>query len=207
MFEPQQLFLFILATLLLNITPGQDTMYILGRTLSQGKKAGFISVLGINTGVLCHTIFAAMGLAFLLKTQPALYFFIKTMGALYLIYLGIRMLISARNLYRHPLELPSSSNRRLFLDGFLTNLFNPKVALFFITFLPQFIPAGAEGPLPFLFLGQLFILCSLPWCLILVFLGSTAATFLGNSPRTRSLMHGTSGFVFIGMGTAIVLKH
>ena len=206
MIEPQQLFFFISATLLLNITPGQDTMYIIGRTLTQGKRAGIISVLGINAGILCHTIFAALGLALLLRAQPVLYGFIKTLGALYLIYFGVKMISSARQLKQHPLELPTSSNKRLFIEGFLTNLLNPKVALFFITFLPQFIPAGTEGPLPFLLLGQLFILCSLPWCLTLVYLASSASGFLKNNPQSQQVIHGISGLAFIGMGTAIALQ-
>lgn len=206
MFEPQQLFFFIAATLVLNITPGQDTMFILGRTLTQGTKAGIISALGINTGVLCHTVLAALGLALLLKTQPFLYGIIKVLGALYLIYFGVRMLSSARHLRQHSLELPRSSNRRLFIEGLLTNLLNPKVALFFLTFLPQFIPAGTNGSLPFLLLGQLFILCSLPWCLILVCLASSTAHFLNNTPRARKVMHGISGLTFIGMGATIALQ-
>jgi len=206
MFETQQFFLFIIATLLLNITPGQDTMYIIGRTLTQGKKAGVISVLGINTGVLCHTIFAALGLALLLQTQPVLYAFVKMTGALYLTYLGIKMLLTARKMKAHPLELPRASNKRLFVDGFLTNLFNPKVALFFITFLPQFIPSDADGATSFLLLGQLFILCSVPWSLTLVALAAAASRFLKNRPQSQQTIHKVSGLAFIGMGTAIVLQ-
>jgi threonine/homoserine/homoserine lactone efflux protein len=206
MFETQQLFLFIIATLLLNITPGQDTMYILGRTLTQGKKAGIISVLGINTGVLCHTVFAALGLALLLQTQPVVYAFIKMTGALYLIYLGIKMLSTARKMKAHPLELPRTSNKRLFVDGFLTNLFNPKVALFFITFLPQFIPSDTDGAISFLLLGQLFILCSVPWSLTLVALAAVASRFLQSRPQSQQAIHRVSGLAFIGMGTAIALQ-
>ena len=182
-------------------------MYIIGRTLTQGKRAGVISVLGINTGVLCHTVFAALGLALLLKTQPLLYTAVKTGGALYLTYLGIRMISTAKHLKKHPLELPESSGKRLFIDGFLTNLFNPKVALFFITFLPQFIPADTDGPLPFLFLGQLFILCSVPWCLTLVYLASSASGFLKTNPQAQETIHRISGLAFIGMGTTIILQN
>jgi threonine/homoserine/homoserine lactone efflux protein len=206
MFEAKQLVFFTVATLLLNITPGQDTMYIIGRTLTQGKKAGIISVFGISIGVLCHTVFAALGLALLMKTQPALYTCVKTAGALYLMYLGLKIFSSARHIKSHPQELSETSSRRLFIDGFLTNLFNPKVALFFLTFLPQFIPADAEGPVPFLLLGLLFSLCSLPWCLTLVHLAASATQFFQQKPQARQTMHRVSGLAFIGMGTVLVLQ-
>jgi len=206
MFEPQQLLFFIAATLLLNITPGQDTMYIIGKTLSQGKKAGILSVFGISAGILCHTAFAALGLALLMKTQPALYTCVKTAGALYLMYLGMKMFSSARRIKSHSQELSETSGRRLFIDGFLTNLFNPKVTIFFLTFLPQFIPADAQGPAPFLLLGLLFSLCSLPWCLTLVHIAVSAAQFFQQKPQARQSMHKISGLAFIDMGTVLVLQ-
>lgn len=158
----------------MNITPGTDTMYIVSRSVSQGKKAGIYSVLGISTGSLVHTFLAAVGLSVILTTSVVLFTIIKIIGAGYLIYLGVRMLIQKSS----NLELKdtkSMSLKKIYTQGLLTNVTNPKVALFFISFLPQFISGdNTYGPLPFIILGLSFVMTGTVWCLLVAIFSSYA---------------------------------
>ena len=129
---------FLLAGILLNLTPGNDTIYILSRTIAQGRKAGIMSVLGIATGSLVHTLFAAVGLSVIIAQSPVLFNIIKYAGAAYLFYIGIRMILSKSSVIN--LQKPEKQKyNKIYLQAVLTNVLNPKVALFFISFLPQFI--------------------------------------------------------------------
>lgn len=134
----------------MNITPGTDTMYIVSRSVSQGRKAGIYSVLGIATGSLVHTFLAAFGLSVILTTSVVLFTAIKIIGAAYLIYLGVRMLLQKSS----DLILKDTENmslKKIYTQGLLTNVTNPKVALFFISFLLQFVSENnTYGPLLFI---------------------------------------------------------
>lgn len=131
--------LFLMAGILLNLTPGPDTAYILGRSITQGREAGIASALGICVGSIFHTFAAALGLSAILATSAVAFSAIKLIGGVYLIFLGIRMLLERCN----QLSLPSTFRRRTriaaFRQGVLTNVLNPKVALFFLAFLPQLL--------------------------------------------------------------------
>src|SRR5688572_7668701 len=139
MFGSEHLGLFVVSGLLLNITPGQDTLYIVGRSLSQGRRAGLLSVLGIASGSVIHTFAAAFGLSAILATSAQAFLIVKLAGAVYLAYLGVRMIIEPAR----PAEAPAHFNREspwaIYRAGLLTNVLNPKVALFFMAFLPQFV--------------------------------------------------------------------
>src|SRR5438477_628151 len=150
--------LFLAAGILLNLTPGPDTVYILGRSVAQGREAGVASALGICVGSIFHTCAAALGLSAILATSALAFGAIKLFGGAYLIFLGIKMILDRR---KH-LTLPSQFRRRTttaaFQQGILTNVLNPKVALFFLAFLPQFIdPASNTKVLAFLMLGFTFV--------------------------------------------------
>lgn len=146
---------FLLTGILLNLIPGADTMYIVGRSMSQGRKAGVYSVLGIITGSLVHTLFVAFGLSLILVKSVFLFNTIKIIGVIYLVYLGVKMILDRSNL-----AFQNTSNalniQKIYIQGMLTSLTNPKVSLFFIAFLPQFIDTNASGPIPFLILGLTF---------------------------------------------------
>lgn len=130
--------LFLLTALLMNITPGTDTMYIVSRNISQGKKAGIYSVLGVSTGSLLHTFLAAIGLSVILTTSVVLFTVVKIIGAGYLVYLGIRMLIQKSSNFQFK-ETKSMSIKKIYTQGLLTNVTNPKVACFsFLFFLNLF---------------------------------------------------------------------
>jgi threonine/homoserine/homoserine lactone efflux protein len=151
---------FLLAALALNISPSPDMLYVISRSLEQGRRAGIVSALGIGAGTLVHTFVAAIGLSAILLSLPLAFDFIKYAGAVYLIYLGVRMLLAKSNSKPSADSSASTSShslRSVFRQGVTTNVLNPKVALFFLAFLPQFIDRskGALAP-QMIFLGLLF---------------------------------------------------
>lgn len=150
------LLIFLAATLALNLTPGPDMLYVMARGVGQGRTAGVISALGIGGGTLVHTLAVALGLSTLLVSMPAAYEAIRYAGAGYLLYLGIRTLTSREDV-RLNTQQPAQSLSRIFRQGVVTNVLNPKVALFFIAFLPQFAdPARGSVAWQMLALGLLF---------------------------------------------------
>ncbi|MBO9600506.1 MAG: LysE family translocator [Cohnella sp.] len=196
--------LFLLSGLLLNITPGNDTLYILGRTISQGKMAGMMSLLGIIMGAFVHTAFAATGLSLILMKSATVFNVIKWVGAGYLLYLGVRALLSKISSEAVVEKQDKTMLKRIFMQGFLTNLFNPKVALFYLAFLPQFISAdNAYGALPFIVLGLTFIATGTIWCSLLV----VAADFMTRKLRKRNfagILNRATGAVFIYLGIKLL---
>ncbi len=149
---------FVVAGLILNITPGADMLYIASRSAAQGTKAGVIAALGIGAGCLVHILFATFGLSVILASSALAFAVVKYAGAAYLIYLGIMTLLSLRAKEEVKAEIarPLSSGR-IFRQAVLINVLNPKVALFFMALLPQFVsPQAAHPALSFLFLGCLF---------------------------------------------------
>jgi RhtB (resistance to homoserine/threonine) family protein len=191
---------FIAACIVLNITPGPDTFYILGRSMAQGRAAGMASVLGIAAGTVVHTLAAALGVSALLAASASAFMVIKFAGAAYLVYLGIRMILTRASAVPIPTSFSSSGFAAIFRQGFLTNLLNPKVALFFLAFVPQFIAPGADNKgLYFVLLGVLFNLNSIP-----VIVGWAA--FAGWMARRSAVQKGmhwldrAAGVLFIGFG-------
>jgi threonine/homoserine/homoserine lactone efflux protein len=199
---------FILVGILLNLTPGSDTIYILTRSVAQGRKAGIASVLGINTGCLIHTLLAALGLSLILRSSATLFLFVKYAGAGYLVYLGIKMLASRGPIFENAkLSFKRSDLLRIYGQGILTNVLNPKVALFFLSFLPQFINAkNAYGPVPFLILGGTFTTTSALWCLFLAYSASVMTKALRNNAKIAKFMQKVSGTVFIVLGLQLAFK-
>ncbi|MBE9915303.1 LysE family translocator [Paenibacillus donghaensis] len=196
--------LFLLSAFLMNITPGADTMYIVSRSVSQGRKAGIYSVLGISTGVLVHTFLAAIGLSVILTTSALLFTIVKITGAAYLIYLGVRMLLQKSS----HLELKATTSmslKKIYMQGLLTNVTNPKVALFFISFLPQFISRdNAYGPLPFIILGLSFVTTGTIWSLFVSFFSSYATEKLRNNSKIEFVLNKITGVIFIGLGVKLL---
>lgn len=198
---------FLLAGILLNLTPGSDTMYILGRSISQGKKAGLLSALGISTGALVHTILAALGLSIILAQSATAFNLIKYLGALYLVYLGIRMILSKPKSDLNLNEgLKIHDNRKIYLSGIVTNILNPKVALFFLAFLPQFIdPNYSNSTLSFLILGLTFVTTGTIWCLILALFSSWLSEKIKGNFRVKIWLDKVTGSVFILLGIKLAL--
>jgi len=199
--------LFVISGLLLNMMPGPDTFYILARTLAQGRRAGILSVLGISAGCLVHTIAAAVGLSAILVASSTAFMVVKLCGAGYLIYLGVRMLLdsSKRNVVE-PTVRPASG-RAIFAQAVITNVLNPKVAVFFLAFLPQFVPTTTHQTfLPFLFLGAVFIVNGTIYCMVLVLFASALMQKFKSSQRTTTLLKRATGAVFVGLGLKLAAE-
>ena len=201
---------FLLAGILLNLTPGNDTLFILTRSMAMGKKAGIISVLGIATGSLVHTTLAAFGLSIIIAKSLVLFNILKYGGAAYLIYLGISMLIDRRRLNFEEIEMKTRVNTvKIYRDAVLTNVLNPKVAIFFIAFLPQFIdPAYSPHILPFLLLGITFTITGTCWCMILAIFSSRIFSRLRKHEKFSTYLNRICGSVLIALGIKVALtKH
>lgn len=193
--------LFLAAGILLNLTPGPDTVYILGRSIAQGREAGIASALGISVGSIFHTCAAALGLSAILATSAIAFGTIKLLGGAYLIFLGIKMILDRRK----QLSLPSHFRRRTtlaaFRQGILTNILNPKVALFFLAFLPQFIdPASNSKIAAFITLGLTFVTTGTIWCLVLAWFASAFSRRLRENETISQWLNRTAGALFVFLG-------
>jgi len=197
--------LFLIATITLNVTPGPDTLYVLARSVGQGRTAGIVSVLGGSVGRLIHTFATAFGLSALLMASGAAYAFVKYMGALYLIYLGARMLIGKGKGEAQTKMTPRSLGV-IFRQGIATNVLNPTVALFFVAFLPQFTDAS-QGSIAWqiIFLGLIFTLSATLWSLIVALLAGFLGNWLNEHPRFSVAQRWITGCVFIALGARLAL--
>ncbi|MGM0883446.1 MAG: LysE family translocator [Bacillota bacterium] len=196
---------FLVAAILLNLTPGTDTMYIVSRSISQGRTAGIYSALGISAGVVVHTLLAAFGLSVILVQSAFLFNVIKIIGAIYLAYLGIKMLL-AKKTVKERKPLPKQDNKKIFVQGMITNVTNPKVALFFLAFLPQFIhtDGSVTSPIAFIILGLTFTLTGGAWCLITAYFSSMATNKLRGNSKFETVLNKLTGFIFIAMGIKLL---
>lgn len=198
---------FLIAGLILNLTPGADTIYILGRSVAQGKKAGILSALGISTGAIFHIIFATLGLSIILAKSATAFEIVKYLGAVYLIFLGIKTILKKED---GKFELSNESEivnyRKIYLSGVLTNILNPKVALFFLAFLPQFIaPNYGQSSLPFLILGVTFLLTGTIWCLVLALFASKLSDRIRKNYKIKMWLDKITGGIFVTLGIKLAL--
>jgi threonine/homoserine/homoserine lactone efflux protein len=197
-----QLLLFIAAGWLLNLTPGPDVLYIVSHGLRSGARAGMVAALGIISGCFVHVFAAAAGLSALLATSATAFTVLKWVGAAYLLWMGVKLLLSrGGRLLLDEGSPPEADLWAVWRRGFLTNVLNPKVALFFLAFVPQFIrPDAAHPALSFLLLGVLFNLNSLPINLGYAWLAAWAARRLHTLQRAMGWMDRVAGALFIGFG-------
>jgi len=192
--------LFVVAALLLLLTPGPAVLYIVARSLEQGRRAGLVSALGVHAGTLVHVVAAAAGVSAVLAASATAFSAVKYVGAAYLIYLGVRRLRDRRSVLRTAQPAPVSL-RRAFVDGVVVNVLNPKTALFFLAFLPQFVDVsrGAVG-VQILALGALFVALGLVTDGGYALTAGTAARWLRGRPRFLASERFVSGGMYIGLG-------
>ena len=202
MTDIQNFLLFLSFSLVLIITPGPDLIYVLTQGISGGRKAGLISAVGVTFGIFVHTRFAAIVLSIILQTSAVAFTVVKMVGAGYLIYLGIKTFISKNELnLEHKKRL---SSRKLFMRGLITNTLNPKVALFFMAFLPQFVSPEAVGtPVPFLVLGTVFGLCALLFLILLGLFSGSVGQYLQSRPALNKWITNISGGIMISLGVRL----
>ena len=198
--------IFLLAALVLLVVPGPAVLYITTRGIAHGRKAALSSVLGIELASLCHSIAAAFGLSAILVTSALAYDFVKYLGAAYLVYLGVRTLLSRKAVL--DVESPASSGSlQMFRKGFLVNLLNPKTALFFYAFLPQFVdPARGSSVLQILFLGGLFVVLATITDTTYALLSSRLGGFLLQWKPFHRVHKYFTGGIYIALGVGAVLS-
>jgi threonine/homoserine/homoserine lactone efflux protein len=219
--DSHQLLLFIAAGLLLNLTPGPDVLYVVTHGLRTGARAGMVAALGISAGCFVHIFAAAVGVGALIAASATAFTVLKWAGAAYLVYIGWRMLRSSaprfpgidtndqaaiKSIAAGARIYWANSLKHLFLQGFWTNVLNPKVALFFLAFVPQFItPEMGHPPSAFLLLGLLFnfnaLIVNIGWALAAAWL----ARRVGAVQRTMHALERLAGALFIGFGVRLAL--
>ena len=197
--------MFALATLLMNLTPGNDVLYIVSRSTEQGVKAGVLSAMGIACGCLVHVTAAAAGLSTIIASSVMAFDIIRYVGAAYLLYLGMRTLFNRKKTACLPMERPvQASYSRLFWQGALTNILNPKVALFFLAFLPQFVDIrGLHVWESILLLGMWFNISGTVVNSLYAILFGRIGEFLRQSPRWLKVQERVTGVVLIALGLKV----
>ena len=211
MFGIQDLGVFIAAGLMLNIMPGPDSLLIMTRSATQGWRAGSAAALGIGAGTFVHIFAAALGLSAVLATSATAFTVVKLVGAAYILYMAVGLLRGkAPQAEQAAPALPPLPYRKIFAQGFLTNVLNPKVALFFLAFVPQFI--GADAPnkaLAFIVLGCIFNINGTLYChLLAVFTAQASARLKPPAAVTLWLNRATGGlFVWLGLKLALSKQH
>ena len=206
MFGIHDFSLFLVTAIALNLSPGPDTVYILGRSVSQGTSAGVASVLGISTGVLIHTFAATIGLSALITASAHAFLFLKILGATYLVYIGIKVIFSHETEGEKEQILNSDGFWRIYRQGLLTNVLNPKVALFFLALMPQFIASESNSkPLAFIVLGVCFVLTGTLWCLCLVWFASNLTKQLRQTSVFSKMLKYVSSALFVSLGIRLLV--
>ncbi len=203
--DTNTLLLFMTAALALNVTPGPDMLYVVARSVGDGRAAGVISSLGIAAGSIVHTLAVALGLAGLLRAVPIAFEIVKWVGAGYLIWLGVRAL-RGRAGPADQVAVTPASTRAVFAQGMLTNLLNPKVALFFLAFLPQFVdPERGPVALQIISLGLLFNTSGTLVNVLVAVLASGAGAWSRRRFGESVMLRRVTGVLFIGLGVRLAL--
>lgn len=203
--EFSQIILFFVASLALIAAPGPDMVYVLARGVSGGKKIGLYSAAGITIGILAHTLLASVGLAALFKTSPIAFMVVKYAGAAYLLFLGIKTFITSNNILSEDSH-KDNNYKSAFWQGVLTNVLNPKVALFILAFLPQFISESAGSPaIQMVMLGSAYAAMTLILYGTFGYFTGRIGKWLRNHPKVEKWMHRFSGLVLISLGLRLAL--
>jgi threonine/homoserine/homoserine lactone efflux protein len=206
MFGIHDLGLFIVSGLLLNIMPGPDSLLIMTRSATQGARAGCTAALGIGAGTFVHVFAAALGLSAILATSATAFTVVKYIGAAYILTMAIGLLRSKRRQATAALAVPPLPYRKIFAQGFLTNVLNPKVAIFFLAFVPQFINADApHKALAFILLGCIFNLNGMLWCNALALFTARASARIKVSPLVSLWLNRATGGLFVWLGIKLAM--
>lgn len=197
---------FLLACIALALTPGLDTFYILARSGREGRAVGTAAVMGINAGCLVHTAAAVLGISAILMTSALAFAALKYLGAAYLVWVGLRMLLAKQHA-RQPTVTRGRGLGAAFRQGMLTNVLNPKVALFFLAFLPQFVSMQSPHPqFGLAVLGLSFIGVGMAWSMVLAMLGGQVHRCLEGRPQLGQWMDRACGMVLLGFGIRLAMQ-
>ncbi|WP_387407340.1 LysE family translocator [Priestia aryabhattai] len=202
----ENFYLFVITCVFLIILPGPDTAIMTKNTLTVGKQGGFKTMIGICCALSIHTLTAIVGLSAIIAKSALLFSIFKYIGAVYLLYLGIKSLWTLRNQETTETVVKIKyKNTSSFKQGFLTNLLNPKIAVFFLTFLPQFVNPGSHTFMPFLILGMTYIVLTIVWYLFYIYLLNQISAFM-KKPKTQKVIEGITGTILIGFGIKLALE-
>ena len=205
MFDIPNFQLFFLASLVLLLVPGPAVLYIVARSADQGRKAGLVSVAGIHLGTTVHLAAAVLGLSAVIAASATAFTVVKLAGATYLLYLGIRTLRSAAPVVSDA-HGSHRSMRRVFFDGAIVNVLNPKTALFFLAFVPQFVdPAAGDATVQLIILGATFTALSMITDSLLALAAGFLGTWLRAHPIVAARQHWASGLSYIGLGVSAAI--
>ena len=205
MIEPAKFLLFIGVSWALILAPGPDMLYVISRGIAHGRRAGILSAIGVVCGILVHTTAAALGLTLILQTSALAFLLVKYVGAAYLIYLGIK---SWRDTGALSLQtpLPAVRSSAVFWQGVLSNVFNPKIAIFFLAFLPQFVEKGSSNVTwQMIFLGVTFACFGLCFLLVVGYSSGAIGRWLTHRPRYTQFLQRLAGGILIGLGIRLAL--
>ncbi|WP_034292471.1 LysE family translocator [Herbaspirillum sp. RV1423] len=198
-------FLFLIAAMMLTLAPGPDNIYVLTRGIAQGKKAGLVAALGFSSGLFFHTLLAVLGFAAVIKAYPAAYHALQYAGAAYLVYLGIRTLRAAASMSLEATMAPVSLSR-IYWQSVIANILNPKVTLFFIAFLPQFVNERAgHVAWQMLLLALIFIIQALAIFSAIAFFSGIVGAYFQRQARAALYLNRLAGCAFVGLGIRIAL--
>ncbi len=199
---------FILASVALYISPGPDMIYVASRSIGQGRRAGIVSCFGVQTGLIIHMLAASFGLAALLAEFPSAFEIIRWLGIGYLVYMGVRTMTDRNSAFELDAQKSAAwSDQKLYLQGLFVNLLNPKIAIFFLAFLPQFTdPAMGDLSTQMLFYGVVFNLGGFPWILFMAVLFGAAGNWLSERPKMITLQRWITGSSLIGLAVFMALQ-
>lgn len=205
MIEPTKFALFITVSGALILAPGPDMLYVITRGMTHGRRAGILSAIGVICGILAHTTAAALGLTLIFQTSAFAFFAVKYLGAIYLIYLGIKAWRDKRS-FSLQSSSPAVSSHQLFWQGVLSNVLNPKIAIFFLAFLPQFVDKeSSQVTLQLILLGLTFACFGLCFLLAVGYSSGAIGSWLTRRPHYTPLSQRLAGGVLIGLGVRLAL--
>jgi len=203
--EPAKFILFVGVSWALIIAPGPDMLYVITRGVTQGRRAGMLSALGVICGILVHTTAAAFGLTLIIQSSAFAFRLVKYLGAIYLITLGVKAW-QDQNTFRLQTPAAGMSFRRIFWQGVLSNVLNPKIAIFFLAFLPQFVDrAGTHITLQMVILGLTFARFGLCFLLVIGYSSGTIGNWLTRRPRYTQFLQRFAGGILIVLGIRLAL--
>jgi threonine/homoserine/homoserine lactone efflux protein len=205
MIDPAKFALFITVSWALIIAPGPDMLYVITRGMTHGRRAGMLSALGVICGILVHTIAAALGLTLIFQTSALAFLVVKYLGAAYLIYLGIKSW-RERNVFALQTSSPTVSSQQLFWQGVLSNVLNPKIAIFFLAFLPQFVDkSGGQVTLQLVTLGLTFAFLGLLFLVVVGYSSGTIGSWITRRPHIARFLGRLSGGILVALGVRLAL--
>lgn len=205
MIDPAKFALFIAVSWALILSPGPDMIYVITRGMAHGRRAGVLSAIGVVCGILVHTTAAALGLTLILQTSAFAFLFVKFVGAVYLLYLGIKSWRD-KSTFQLQTTVPVARSSTLFWQGVLSNVLNPKIAIFFLAFLPQFVDQGsAHITWQMVILGLTFAGFGLCFLLVVGYSSGTIGKWLAFRPQYAQFFQRVAGGILIGLGIRLAL--